>query len=93
MTAVSFAYWLQGFFEISSASGEITSLNEKQVKMIRAHLNLIFKHDIDPKIDGDNSDTVLINQLIHDGFINSEGKPTKPNDSTIKPSDIHIMRC
>ena len=35
----AFAYWLQGFFEISDAK----ELNEKQVAVIKEHLELIFR--------------------------------------------------
>lgn len=38
MDAVSFTYWLQGFFEISDAK----TLDEKQVQVIKDHLNLVF---------------------------------------------------
>lgn len=44
MTTRDFAYWLQGFFEISKA----TSLDDQQVQMVKNHLNLVFLHDIDP---------------------------------------------
>lgn len=36
---LAFAYWLQGFFEISEAK----TLSEKQVKVLREHLELIFR--------------------------------------------------
>lgn len=44
MTSRDFAYWLQGFFEISNSS----ELTQEQTKIIKAHLNLVFKHEIDP---------------------------------------------
>jgi hypothetical protein len=34
-----FAYWLQGFFEVSNAK----TLNEEQVAMIRSHLETVFR--------------------------------------------------
>lgn len=40
--AESFCYWLQGFFEIADP----TALTEKQVKMIKEHLNMVFIHKI-----------------------------------------------
>ena len=46
MTSRDFCYWLQGFFEIASVNVE--NLNETQVKQIRAHLALVFRHEIDP---------------------------------------------
>lgn len=39
MTPEQFAYWLQGFFEMT----ETDVLSTKQVMMIREHLQLVFK--------------------------------------------------
>ena len=48
MTAENFAYWLQGFFEIT---GELKNgLTPEQTRMIEKHLNMVFVHDIDPKM-------------------------------------------
>ena len=44
MTSRDFAYWLQGFFELS----DITTLDEKQTELIKRHLNMVFIHEIDP---------------------------------------------
>jgi uncharacterized protein YfkK (UPF0435 family) len=44
MKAVEFCYWLQGLFELQ----EPDTLNERQTKLIKAHLNMVFVHDIDP---------------------------------------------
>lgn len=46
MEAKSFAYWLQGYFELTKTEG----LDKAQVEIIRNHLNMVFKHDIDPKL-------------------------------------------
>ena len=48
MTSRDFAYWLQGFFEISGA----TALTEAQGDLVKAHLALVFKHEIDPSMGG-----------------------------------------
>jgi len=45
MKSRDFAFWLQGFFEISG--GNI--LTAQQVEMIKKHLALVFKHEIDPE--------------------------------------------
>jgi len=42
MTPEHFCYWLQGYFELC----EEDNLTKEQIKMIREHLNLVFKHDI-----------------------------------------------
>lgn len=50
MQARDFVYWLQGFFELSekaSGEGEMT-LNAAQVRAIKQHLAMVFKHEIDP---------------------------------------------
>jgi len=39
MTPENFAYWLQGFFEITSA----TTLTTPQVEMIKQHLGYVFQ--------------------------------------------------
>jgi hypothetical protein len=45
MTSENFAYWLQGYFELSKT----TTLDESQVQTIKNHLSMVFIHDIDPK--------------------------------------------
>jgi hypothetical protein len=71
MTGRDFCYWLQGYFEIAeNESDEIqdVKLSDKQVKVIRAHLNLVFKHEIDPSnLDGKSSLEQKEYQMIHDG--------------------------
>lgn len=63
MTSRDFCYWLQGVFEV----GQVRTLNEQQVNQIRAHLALVFKHEIDPLIDGGNLEKAKDLQSIHDG--------------------------
>lgn len=52
MKARDFCYWLQGYFEINGNQPRppehADSLNSEQVKMIRNHLAMVFKHEIDP---------------------------------------------
>lgn len=65
MTSRDFCYWLQGFFEI----GRQTSIDQIQTQQIKNHLNLVFKHEIDPSIDLNNSKVKDELQKIHDGTI------------------------
>lgn len=44
MNSIDFCFWLQGKFELDNSD----SLTENQVKIIKNHLNLVFKHEIDP---------------------------------------------
>lgn len=46
MRSRDFCYWLQGFFEISEAD----ELDSTKVDIIKNHLNLVFKHEIDPEM-------------------------------------------
>ncbi len=62
MTSRDFCYWLQGFFELSIEDGEV-SISREQAKIISNHLNLVFKHEIDPSIPDPAGEL----QAIHDG--------------------------
>lgn len=44
MTARDFCFWLQGLYEL----GKPVLLNEEQTKLIKLHLDLVFKHEIVP---------------------------------------------
>lgn len=69
MTSRDFCYWLQGYFEIvnprSLASDQY--LTNAQVEMVKRHLALVFKHEIDPSIDGGNPQAAAVLQAMHDG--------------------------
>jgi hypothetical protein len=59
MTAVNFCYWLQGFFEVSLEDRPITV---EQMTIIRQHLHLVFKHEIDPSL-GDEEHIKELQQI------------------------------
>ena len=71
MTSRDFCYWLQGFFEIHGAGPrppephDIDSLKSYQVDVIKRHLAMVFKHEIDPSM-GDKKHQELLTQ-IHQG--------------------------
>lgn len=52
MKSRDFCYWLQGYFEIEGNQPRPpefgATLNSEQIKMIRNHLAMVFKHEIDP---------------------------------------------
>lgn len=58
MTSRDFAYWLQGFFEMS----EVVDISKEQTQVIKSHLNLVFKHEIDPSM-GDKEHQEKLNQI------------------------------
>ena len=58
MTSRDFVYWLQGFFEVSDSK----ELNEKQTQIVKNHLNLVFKHEIDPSM-GDKKHQDELNKI------------------------------
>ncbi len=74
MTSRDFAYWLQGFFEVSNAE----TITKEQTQVIKNHLNLVFKHEIDPSM-GDEKHQQELN-AIH------SGKQNKPNSNP-------VLRC
>lgn len=44
MKSRDFCYWLQGYFELS----EEEVIGPNNVQKIKNHLNMVFKHEIDP---------------------------------------------
>lgn len=86
MTSANFCYWMQGFFEISDSD----TLTEKQVKMIKAHLNLVFKHEIDPMILEDKSELEKFEYTeIHNGKSNGTILSKSDFDKFIQDSKIN----
>lgn len=81
MTERDFAFWLQGFLEVSGAE----TITAEQLTVIRKHLNLVFVHSIDPSM-GDTSEQDKLNK-IH-GFT----KPT-PLPHFLDPNADPHMRC
>jgi hypothetical protein len=84
MTSQEFAYWLQGFFEISGDN--VKTLDETQVLIIKNHLNLVFFHEIDPSYtkEPEKQETM---QNLHDGLIS----PIKPQNPFNHSSTL--VRC
>jgi len=68
MTSVNFCYWLQGFFELQGAK----KVTPAQVEIMKAHLNMVFVHEIDPAM-GDQA---------HQDELNAIHTPTKPDFNT-----------
>lgn len=82
MTSRDFCFWLQGSFELSDTD----ELTVKQVKLIKKHLNMVFKHEIDPSM-GDEKHQNELNE------IHSDIKPSDSNFSDFgpKPSPKHVL--
>ncbi len=58
MTSRDFCYWAQGFFEVSGAE----TITKEQTEIIKKHLALVFKHEIDPSM-GDQSHQEALNNI------------------------------
>jgi hypothetical protein len=76
MTSRDFAFWLQGFFEVANPS----TIGTKETDIIKKHLNLVFKHEIDPSM-GDAEHQDELNQ-IH-----------SPQSFPMKGEDGAVLRC
>jgi len=76
MKAESFCYWLQGYFEVRDASkpGPET-LSPEQVAIIKAHLAMVFKHEIDPSLGTPEHVSAL--QELHDRVEAIEQAPAR----------------
>lgn len=76
MTSENFCYWLQGFFELNGVrqSGTV-QLTVEQTLCIRNHLDMVFKHEIDPSM-GDAEHQAELNK-IHEGVKAANEKADK----------------
>lgn len=82
MTSRDFCYWLQGYFEIHNVNmpnnqKELRGgLTNHQVDVVRKHLALVFKHEIDPGAGPPEHQAEL--NAIHSalGMITPTGAPT-----------------
>ncbi len=71
MTSRDFCFWLQGYLEITGSDGPLT---ESQVKCVRNHLGLVFKHEIDPSMG----------PPAHQAELNATHSPPKHNTASIE---------
>ncbi len=80
MTSRDFAFWLQGFFEVANPS----TIGSKETELIKNHLALVFKHEIDPTM-GDDKHQQILNEI-------HKPKPSFPS-SYLDTDKDGIMRC
>lgn len=59
MKSVEFCYWLQGLFEL----GNPTALTVEQTDLVKRHLAMVFKHEIDPSYGSEKAQQAL--SLLH----------------------------
>jgi phosphoenolpyruvate carboxylase len=67
MTSRDFCYWLQGIFEVIQPE----TLNSRQIAQIRAHLNMVFIHEIDPSFPEEQQEKLNV--------AHNEPEKLKPN--------------
>ena len=83
MTSRDFCYWLQGLLEV----GKPSTLNAEQVECIKAHLAMVFVHEIDPS-HGDEKMQQALNA------IHNPPKPKPPTGGGGGGGAGHnIVRC
>lgn len=96
MTSRDFCYWLQGFFEIPSGGYGHSSIriSAEEVKVIKRHLAMVFKHEIDPSYGGAEHQAELT--TIHD-TVAPQQPPFQDSPSTSVEPWLHgsdpLARC
>lgn len=83
MKASEFCYWLQGYIEIGHEQTHQQGISYEQVEIIKRHLMLVFKHELD-LTHGDAEHQAEL-QAIHD-------KPIKPMFGGVD-SNGNVYRC
>ena len=89
MKATEFCYWLQGLFEMA----EPVALTEKQTQLVKAHLAMVFKHEIDPSY-GSPEVQAALTALHESGKVGRPPRPAQPPvaHDHIHPGDV-LLRC
>lgn len=83
MRAPAFCYWLQGLFELADP----TELNEKQTQLIKEHLELVFKYDIDPSYPAEQQEQL---NTAHNGHLNPvQAQKTRPSRND-RPDTVYL---
>lgn len=85
MTSRDFCYWLQGYFELTNGQGV---LSPQQTEMVRRHLALVFKHEIDPSYP----DAAALNE-IHAGVSVGAGGAVATPQIAPKFDPGVLIRC
>lgn len=83
MTSRDFCYWLQGFFELQQA-GPGYNLTASQTDAVRAHLAMVFIHEIDPAFGG---------KEVQDKLNDAHAKPEPPFKIGGVGPNGEIYRC
>lgn len=78
MTSRDFAFWLQGYFEVAQPK----QIGTNETLMIKRHLELVFKHEIDPSMGNEK----------HQQVLNEIHTPSKW-PSTFSNPDKQVLRC
>jgi hypothetical protein len=79
MTSRDFCYWLQGFFELTAQSEGLTA---EQDKSVRAHLAMVFKHEIDPAM-GDAAHQKILSEIHNSAKDQQKFQPFDPHTTKI----------
>jgi len=72
--ARDFVYWLQGMFELTDPK----TLDERQTELVKRHLALVFKHEIDPGMPGEELDAIHAGPPGPPGPPGPQGPPGRP---------------
>ena len=75
MNSIDFCYWLQGYFEVSGQE----KMTEAQMRVVKNHLNLVFKHEIDPLREEQTPTPTAVLNTAHTGL-----GPIMPNDALVR---------
>jgi hypothetical protein len=92
MNTIDFCYWLQGYFEVSGD----TEISSEKVEIIKNHLDLVFKHEIDPLRESETTTpTEVLNQAHSPNILPNVPTPVGPIHTPIHtqfPNDP-LVRC
>jgi hypothetical protein len=96
MKSRDFCYWLQGWFELNGTVDHRDGATPETMAMIKNHLAMVFKHDIDPS-NGDKKHNEELSE-IHKGQVHiprpdGAGGSGNPGDRLVSLNPTQILNC
>lgn len=100
VTSRDFVYWLQGYFELKRAEGnldksQIVNISPGMSHQIEKHLAMVFYHEIDPSM-GDKEHQGKLNEIHNGNQVDLSDPMIPPSvflDTGYKPTSLDHTPC
>lgn len=88
MTSRDFCFWMQSLFEVA----DLKEFDARQTEIVKRHLALVFKHEIDPSM-GDAKHQAALDAVHSPPLVTGSSKPTPEPWQNQIPGTGPLLRC